>query len=124
MSKKIIDWKSGVVSTSGAALATVCDSDTIPDGATATVECHLQGRETTTGEVASCVIHHRAKRVSGTTSLIGTLTSLLTMATGSDAGLATSVPEVVISSNKLRLQVTGVALKNVEWFGDMRVRVN
>lgn len=123
MSQKTIDWKTGVVSTVGATTSTVCDTDAIPTGANVTVDGFLQGRDAA-GLMASTYIHHRGSNVGGVLGLIGTLTSLVTFATGSDAVLATAVAAIVVTGTQLRLQVTGVATKTIEWFGDLRVRIN
>lgn len=124
MSLRIIDWKSGVATTAGAATSTICDSDVIPTNATVTVSVYLQGRETTTGAMASTSFEARGARVAGSLALVGSAIALVTMAAGSDAALATAAASVVLNGNALRLQVVGVAATNVEWFGDMRVRVN
>lgn len=125
MSRRIIDWKTGVVSTVGAVLGVVCDSDVIPEGSTVTVDCFIQGRETTTGALASASFQHRAQfPVAGALTLVGVLFQLLTIALGSDIALAGAVPAIVLSGGRMRLQVTGVAATTIEWFGDMKIRVN
>lgn len=124
MSQRTIGWKSGVVQTVGAVAATVCATDTIPDGSTVHLKCYLQGRETTTGDIASTVFTHRARRVAGVLTLVGVPTVLQSFAAGSDAAIAGATAAVVLVGNTLALQPTGVAATTIEWFGDMRVRIN
>lgn len=127
MSARVIGWVSGVATTALATTATVCtSSEDIPDGATATLECWLQGRETTTGAVAFCHFVQTIKRVtgSGVLTIVGNIVSLVTMVAGSEAALAAAVPSIDASGFRPRMQVLGVALTNIEWFGDMRIRIN
>lgn len=124
MSRRVIDWKAGVATTVGAASAILCETDDLPDGAGATFEIHLQGRELATGDVATAVFQHRARRVAGVLSLVGNLTALLGFAAGSDAALAACAAALLVVGQRVRLQATGVVLTNVEWFGDMRIRIN
>ena len=125
MSVRIIDWKSGVATTTDAATpATICESDNIPTGATATVDVYIQGRDAA-GNIASTSFQHRARNVGGTLTLVGSITNLVTMALGSDAALSTAAASITsVAGPKLRLQVNGVVATTIEWFGDVRVRVN
>jgi len=125
MSHRAIDWTHDVATTVGVVTATACDSIPIPDGANATLEITLQGRETTTGEHAAWKAFHSLKKVGGKLELVGTLVELITMAHGSDVALASAAPSLVVVDDSLvRLVVAGVAGKTIEWFADIRVRLN
>jgi hypothetical protein len=121
---KPIDWKAGTVQTVGATVATVTQTDVIPDNSSVTLEVYLQGRETTTGDIASTMFLMRARRVAGVLTLVNVETVLETFATGSDAALVAATAVIDVSANTLRLRVTGVAATTIEWDGDMRVRIN
>lgn len=124
MSVRAIDWKTGVVSTTGATTVTVCQSDVIPDGSVVTVKYVLNGRETTTGDIASANGEMRFKRVAGILTAVGALVQLTTIALGSDAALLAAVVAVDASGTNIRLRATGVAALTVEWFGSLRIYIN
>jgi hypothetical protein len=73
------------------------------------------------GNVASASGKQSGKRVSGTVSMIGSLTSLLTMALGSDVVLNTSDYRINISGDIIELQVKGVAATTIEWIGGFTI---
>lgn len=128
MSQRIIDWKSGVATTVNASVVTVTATDVIPDGTTVTLDIFLQGRETTSltnfGEIASTHFIVQATRIAGVLSLVGTPTVVVSFAQGSNAALAGASAAVDVSANTLRLRATGVVGFTLEWFGDMRPRIN
>lgn len=76
------------------------------------------------GNTATANGSHRGKRVSGTVSAIGSLTTLVTMVTGSDVALSTSDYRINISGNDIQLQVKGVAATVIEWFGGFDIKIH
>jgi len=76
------------------------------------------------GNTATATGSTRGKRVSGTITLIGTLTSFVTMAAGSDVVLNTSDFRINISGDDIQLQVRGVAATTIEWFGGFDIKVH
>ena len=124
MNERTIDWKSGEVQTTGAVTVTVCSSDVIPDSTSVMVDCSLEGRSAVSGEMASSRFCFQAKRVAGVLTMTGAQVDIVTFASGSDAALAGCTATVDSNTNQLRLRVTGVAANTIDWFGDMRVRIN
>lgn len=117
-------WPTGVVTTTDGTTSTpVCLSAALPNGSTFTIEAYLQGRDAA-GNIASTQLSHRGKVVSGTAALVGSLTGIVSFATGSDTILATSTALIDISAGAARLNVTGVAATTIEWFGELYIRVN
>ena len=122
MSLRIIDWKSGVVTTIDATTGVVCSSDPLANSSTVTFEVNVEARDIATGEIASTTFLHRARTAAGVTTLVGAPTVLVTFAQGSDAALAAALATLVPIANVVQLQVTGVAGRTLEWFGDVRIR--
>lgn len=119
-----IDWKTGSVNTTDSATqTTVCSSGVIPDGANVAVEVVLNGRAAD-GSVAAYSAWTSAKRVSGTLTIVGTLTPTLTFAQGSDTALNTCTATVDSSGNRIRLRVNGIDATTITWFGSMRLYIN
>jgi hypothetical protein len=120
----VSDLKAGDAQTIGATTVTVCASDVIPDSSTVTLEVSLQGREATSGDIASTTFLMRARRVAGTLSLVGVETVLVSFALGSDAAINTATAVIDVSANTLRVRATGVAATVIDWAADMKVRIN
>lgn len=117
------DEVTGTVTTTDAATTTTVVSYTVPSGAVAFFEFELVGRDGSgNGAVARYV--QGAKNVAGTVSLFGTITGLLTFATGSSATLATSVLSADVSGTAVRLRVAGILATSIEWIGRIKATVN
>jgi hypothetical protein len=84
------------------------------------------GRTTngTVGQHAYAEALHRARRVSGTLTLQGSIVFLMTFTTGSDAALTSCAMQLIVSGGDLILQVKGVAGRNIDWYGGFTVTLN
>lgn len=124
MSQRINDWKTGVVTTASNVAVGIVTSDTIPDGSTAEVEMSLVGRNTATGEGARCRATTTVKRVGGVLSAVGSLVELVTFAAASEGTLVGCVPSFAVVGNTIQGRVAGILATNIEWFGNMWIRIN
>lgn len=121
---KIIDIASGTANTTdGVTVTTVC-TFTVPLNSNIMLSASLVGKETTTGDIATAKVDHRAKRAGGGASMVGSAVDQVTFAAGSDAALNASVITIDVSGNDVRLRVTGVAATTIDWFGTLIVHVN
>lgn len=120
MGKKTIDWVSGEVTTTDAT-STVLLSYPIPAGTACMFSAYVIGRNTATGDIITANREAAAKNVSGTSTLIGSVQSLVTL---NDTTMALATVTIDVSAGNARVIVTGLAATSIEWFGDMRPRVN
>jgi len=109
---------SGTISTSGAETKMVCESNIVTDNSAFNANANIYGRTAIGETVVQQSIQISGKRNTGVISL-GVLTS--NGSYFSDAAVAAYSYNLIDSSNKLALQVTGVALKDIDWFGDLTI---
>lgn len=118
----------GEAQTSGASTATVVSFDLASNGRANFNNCSVMvkatfvGRDMDAGVGVSGELAGIFSRVAGTLSQNGA-TATLTAIFG-DASLTTAAISLDTSGTAVRARVTGVALKNIEWFVDMIVTVN
>lgn len=112
------------INTVGTATSTIATTDNIPTGSVFRCSGWLLGRDTTSGEIAHALVSQQGKVVAGVLSLTGTIVSLVSMATGSEAALAGAVPAFAVSGTTIQLTVTGVLAKTIEWSGMISFEVN
>jgi hypothetical protein len=117
-------WPAGVVFTTGATTADMPPTDVVPDGTTFLIEVNVQGKDTTSGELASCVFRHQGKRVSGAVQLVGSPSFVVSFVAGSDIALVSATAAILVASNALNIRVTGVATRTIEWWGDLHMRIH
>ena len=68
------------------------------------------------GSIGTATAVHRAKRVTGVLSLVGSLVYLVTFNSGSDSAVRTAQLRISVSGNDLLLQVSGIS-GTVAWYG-------
>lgn len=113
----------GVASTTDAVTWTTISSYTLSTNCAVQLESWLVGKDSS-GRVASATAVQALERISGTSSLIGSIVPLLTFTAGSNALLTTAAQRFNISGSTIQLQVTGVAATTIEWMGGFEIRIN
>lgn len=87
----------------------------------------LIGRATsgTIGELAYCKALHRGKKIGASNPvLVGQPVYLVTFATGSDTSLNTCQMRISIIGNTIRLDVSAINGRNIDWYGGFTVVMN
>jgi hypothetical protein len=129
MGLKTIHSVSGEVSTSDATFTTIA-TYTVQDNCSIRItEIFAIGKTTnnTLGETAYAEATHRAKRVGGVLSLIGSIVFITTFNTGSDSAVRASSLQLLISGNNILLQVKGIGggtPRDIDWYGGFTVTLN
>ena len=100
------------VQSSGAATV-VLASVPIVNGCSYQLQARAVGRDAA-GLSVSAFRTGTAKRVSGTTSLVGVDATVPLVL---DAALTGAVVTLVANGNTVELQATGIVLKNIDWWG-------
>jgi hypothetical protein len=77
-----------------------------------------------TGAAGMAKFEHRAKRVSGVMSLVGSIVYLVTHNTGSDTTVQGSASRFLVSGDVIYLQVRGPSVINVNWYGEFTAIIN
>lgn len=132
MPRKIIHWITGSVQTVGAVTATVASFDLAdaaanPDGLVSNncgirVEGNIQGHDSVSNDTGGKTIARGFKRIAGTVT--ATDAASLAIVTNTLPGqLATATFDCDFSGTVLRLRVTGVVGRTINWFGDMVIRI-
>lgn len=121
MALKTMDWKREIVSTSGLTTSTVT-SYTVPNGSSVYMEATIIGRDTTTGDTVVVKLGAGAKRVAGTTALVGAVQNILPAQ--ASATLAAVVLTIDVSTPDVRVRATGISLLTIEWQADLKIWIN
>lgn len=82
------------------------------------------GRKTSDGATASAAALHRAKRVSSTLSLVGSIVMLLTVTSGSESGFNSHQVRIQVSGDDLQLQVQPGTADQIDWYGGFTAILN
>lgn len=120
MSLRIIDWVSNVVVTTDATPTTIATFN-VPAGCAASFVAEITGRNTATGATVVAARRVGAKNVGGVVSLVGTVLSVMDSV---DTALATVLITMDVSGTSVRVRATGLIATSIEWFVDIRVRLN
>lgn len=122
MSLRTIDWVSNVVTTTDATPTTLA-SVVVPTGCAASFVAEITGRNTATGATVVAARRVGAKNVGGVVSLVGTVLSVMDSV---DAALATVLitMDLDVSGTSVCVRATGLIATSIEWFVDIRVRLN
>jgi len=83
----------------------------------------VNGTLTSTSDIATAKAEHRAKRVGGTMTVVGSIVYLITHNTGSDASLRSTSSRITISGNDILLQVRGIT-GAMTWYGGFTAILN
>ncbi len=87
----------------------------------------LIGRATsgTIGELAYCKALHRGKKIGASDPVtVGQPVYLVTFATGSDTSLNTCQMRIYFIGNTVRLQVSAINGRNIDWYGGFTIVMN
>lgn len=115
-----IDLVNGTVTTTDSATTTTVCTFTVPSGSVASILAILVGRDGA-GNGATAEAAARVRNVSGVLTSIGSTTSIISFATGSDAILATCSMTIDVSGTTVRLRVNGIAATTIDWLGEMKI---
>lgn len=129
MGLKTIHTVTGEVSTADNIWTTVATYTVPSDCSIRITEIFGVGRTTngTVGEIAYGEATHRAKRVSGTLTLVGSIVFITTFNTGSDTAVKSCSLQVIVSGSNLLLQVRGIgspSARDIDWYGGFTVTLN
>lgn len=102
--------------------AVVLGTFVIPTGSAVSATLHIVGRDTANGNTVTAKQSTGVSNIAGVVALVGSIVSILPV--NGDAAIVTSVVTFDVSGTSLRAKVTGVTLKNIEWWGYMEVIVN
>ena len=124
---RIIQNVSGIASTTDDSTWVSVATYTVPvDASIRLTEIFALGKTTngTVGQIAYGEAVHRAKRVSGSLQLVGSIVFIMTFNTGSDSAINTCSMQMIVSGNDLILQVKGFLSRNIDWYGGFTVTLN
>lgn len=123
MSLKTKEHKRGTATTTDNSTYVDVASIEMASNGTVLLEMKLVGKDTSSGEIATNIAAHRAKRVAGVLSLVGSQVNLVTFTSGSDAGggnaMGSCLSRLLISGNNIKLQVRGAGTRTIEWHGEL-----
>ena len=114
--------KTATVSTTDATVTT-CGSYTLPDETVIIVKAYVVGR--TTGGVAANYIRCAGaqREAAGAAALVGAVDVTGWFHTGADAGASLWVCTLDVSSNDVRVRVTGAAATTIAWRSMLEIEV-
>lgn len=132
MSRKIIHWVTGQAQTVGAVAVTVVSFDladanaspdnTVSNNCAVQIEASIVGKDAASNDVGHKQLARGFKRIAGVLST--TDATVITAVNGLLQGqLATAAFDLDVSGTIIRLRVTGVATRTIDWFGDIRIRI-
>lgn len=122
--KKIKHNAKGIVSTTdGTTWVTLCSYTLTENCSFVLPNIHVIGKDGS-GNTAVAIGMNTGKRVSGIITQILGISSLISMASGSDVVLATSDYRINVSGNDIQLQVKGVSATTIEWQGYFEISIN
>lgn len=126
MSLKTITPVTGVVSTTNDTWTTIASCNISQNCTVGIKDIFVVSRSTDApvGEMAFATAMHRAKRVGGVLSLVGSLLYIMTFNTGSDNSLKSCALQLTVTGNSLNLQVRGIGgdtPRNIDWYGGFTV---
>lgn len=123
MAQKKIPVEAPLITTS-TDWATVATCEVNENASVLIKDIWVLGRKTSNGNLASALAEHRAKRVSGTLSLVGSILMLLTFTSGSDSGFNSHQVRIQVSGDTLQLQVSPSTTDEIVWYGGFTAIIN
>ena len=84
----------------------------------------IVGRSNVDGSTSTAKALHKAKRVSSTLSLVGSILMLLTVSNGSESGFNSHQLRINVNSDDLELQVLPGTTDSIDWRGGFTAILN
>ena len=118
---------SGTVQTTGTGWTTIAQCTIAENASVMIKDIWVIGRDVAAGHTATYRAEHKAKRIAGTLTLVGSIVVLITFASGSDSfytGLNTPTARILVDGDILKLQVTLPAATDTDWYGGFSAILN